>query len=177
MPKGVFARPSVADRFWKKVDKSGDCWLWMGLRFRSGYGMISVEGRSAVTHRVAWSLANGPIANGMFVLHSCDVRHCVNPAHLFLGTHADNMRDMTNKGRQAAGLRSGRYTMPESNPRGERHGRAVVSDAAVDAMRRQYRDGEHNHGVLAAIFGCSRSQVWRIVSGQQRVTHQSGRHD
>lgn len=83
------------DRFWSRVDKDGACWEWAGARHPQGYGVFSAGGRSLRAHRFAFQLANGPIPEGMFVLHSCDNPPCVNPAHLRLGSHADNMRDMS----------------------------------------------------------------------------------
>lgn len=78
------------------------CWLWIGVLDRGGYGRIPIKKykvRSA--HRVAWELFNGLIPNGLFVLHKCDTRSCVNPEHLFLGTQTDNMVDCAKKGRNA----------------------------------------------------------------------------
>ena len=87
-------------RFWDKVDKSGDCWVWMASIDSSGYGHLGIDGKTARAHRVSWVLAHGPVPDGLYVLHRCDNRKCVNPEHLFLGTHSDNMRDMKVKGRQ-----------------------------------------------------------------------------
>lgn len=94
------------DRFWAKVDKSGDCWVWTASVFRErlGYGKFQTgsnrgESRVAYAHRVSWELHFGPIPNGLFVCHHCDNPPCVRPDHLFLGTAADNVRDMDRKGR------------------------------------------------------------------------------
>lgn len=88
---------SVA-RFWVKVEKSAGCWLWRGARGPRGYGHFKIQ-QIERAHRVAFAIANGPIPADMFVLHRCDVPTCVNPAHLFLGTQADNMADRDRKGR------------------------------------------------------------------------------
>lgn len=75
------------------------CWLWTGHVDRCGYGKICVNHRNINSHRAAWAAFRGPIPDGLHVLHSCDVPSCINPDHLFLGTHADNMRDRMVKGR------------------------------------------------------------------------------
>lgn len=89
--------------FWGCVDRSsGDngCWPWLRGRHTFGYGEFTLnEKSSAPAHRIAWELINGPIPDGLFVLHSCDNPPCVNPKHLFLGTQMDNMQDMIQKGR------------------------------------------------------------------------------
>lgn len=97
-------RRPMAERFWSKVDRSGDCWQWTAHVYGSGYGHFQVSHRHpSKAHRVAWFLTFGKIPAGMSVLHRCDNRRCVNPAHLFLGTNSDNMADKVAKGRQARG--------------------------------------------------------------------------
>ena len=92
---------TVEERFWAKVDKDGDCWTWMARRQpRGGYGQFQLDGRTRSAHRVAWTLTNGPIPDGLCVLHRCDNPPCVNPEHLWLGTKAENNQDMTEKGRR-----------------------------------------------------------------------------
>lgn len=99
----------LAERFWEKVDKSGDCWLWTGRPDgRMGYGRIreGVAGSATLlAHRVAWELAFGPVPAGLDVCHTCDIPLCVRPDHLFLGTTLDNMADAKAKGRMATGDR------------------------------------------------------------------------
>jgi len=91
---------SLEERFWHQVKKSDDCWLWVGAMMRNGYGQIKGENRKTIgAHRVSYLIAYGAIPKGMNVLHKCDTPQCVNPSHLFLGTHRDNTHDALNKGR------------------------------------------------------------------------------
>ena len=86
-------------RFWARVNRTDDCWLWTGWKDWGGYGILTVKDKNIKAHRFSWELFFGPIPLGLKVLHKCDVRLCVNPDHLFLGTNLDNSRDMVNKGR------------------------------------------------------------------------------
>ena len=91
--------PPLEERFAALVVKTETCWLWQGKPNTSGYGTIRDGGRKHRVHRIAWEWANGPIPDGMLVLHSCDTPRCVNPAHLSLGTVRDNNYDRDAKGR------------------------------------------------------------------------------
>jgi hypothetical protein len=89
-------------RFWSQVARDSDskCWEWQAGLNKQGYGMMRFDGPPENAHRISWKLANGRnIPPGMCVMHSCDNRRCVNPAHLSLGTHEQNMADMVAKGR------------------------------------------------------------------------------
>jgi HNH endonuclease len=116
-------------RFWEKVQKTETCWVWTGTMETGGYGRINVGGKWQRAHRVAWELSIGPIQAGLCVCHRCDNPPCVNPAHLFLGTQRDNLRDMVAKGRQ------GCVTRPDRVARGERHGSCKLTESEVLDIR------------------------------------------
>ena len=94
-------RPPVADRFQEGYlpEPTSGCWLWKRAINSAGYGLIGKEGKLYTAHRISWELHNGPIPEGIQVCHKCDVKYCVNPDHLFLGTQKDNMDDAVRKGR------------------------------------------------------------------------------
>jgi hypothetical protein len=105
------AARSAEERFWGKVNKTEDCWLWEGAlcskgKSDTGYGTFSIDadGTMQMTHRFSWELHNGPIPEGLRVLHTCDVKRCVRPDHLFLGTQKQNMEDKVAKGRHPKSL-------------------------------------------------------------------------
>jgi len=154
-------------RFWSKVDKDGPevthvdglgpCWLWAAALDKDGYGKLRVGGRMLSAHRVSYELHNEPIPNGMCVCHCCDTRLCVNPTHLFLGTVADNNRDMTIKGRQDAA-------------RGEASGTAKLTEADVLSIRAQHAKGGVSQGALAKLFGVDQANISCIIS-RKRWAH------
>lgn len=129
MPTGVYPRPSVADRFWSKVQKADECWMWDAARTRWGYGYFYADGRLQHAHRVAFELVRGPIARDLEIDHLCRVKACVNPAHLEPVTGTENRRrEMADRERVRACPRGHAYT-PENtytDPRGGRRCRMCM---------------------------------------------------
>ena len=148
------ARP-LAERFWEKVGQSGptECWPWLAGRGGGeyDYGHIRHNGETINAHRVAWELTYGLIPEGVCVCHHCDDRMCCNPAHLFLGTRADNNTDKAQKGRSF-------------HPSGEKHGRSALTDVMVLEIRRLYAGGSVLQRELSATYGVSQQQISFIVN-------------
>ncbi len=138
-------------QFWARVDTSGVCWVWTGAKNSGGYGDIRYDGRKVGTHRVAWELTNGPIPNGLWVLHRCDNPPCVRPDHLFLGTNTDNMRDRASKGRT-------------NQRKGEKSPHAKLTWASVREMRQRRQDGVRVID-LASEYGVAQSTVSELLAG------------
>jgi hypothetical protein len=97
-----FVNP-YTERFWSKVNKTANCWVWTCRIDHKGYGRFAIDGVYHRAHRVAWELTNGTIYDGLHVCHECDNPRCVRPDHLFLGTRSDNMQDALKKGRFITG--------------------------------------------------------------------------
>lgn len=137
-------------RFEEKVDRgpSAGCWLWRGA-MTGAYGSYRLKGAARGAHRVAYEMYVGPIPDGMYVCHRCDVPACVNPAHLFIGDHDANMRDMADKGR--ANVRVG-----------EDHERAKLTDEGAIAVRR----GQLSVADAARKFGMSKAAVYHVLAGR-----------
>lgn len=141
----------IEQRFWAKVDKSpgygpsGECWIWIASKTRERYGRIKHGPRQRPAHAVSWEIHNGPVPDGLNVLHRCDYPPCVRPDHLFVGTQADNMRDMISKGRRAA------------------HGRQALTASQVIEIRRLYAAGGTTYSKLGVLFGVGSSAINHIV--------------
>lgn len=141
------------ERFWSKMVILGadDCWVWQRARDPKGYGRYGVGKKMCFAHRHAYALTFGPIPEGLCCLHKCDNPPCCNPSHLFLGTQADNMRDMFAKNRHPP-------------VQGERHPRAKLTDANVVEIRRLYATGLYIQQELADKYGVHCSIIGFIVN-------------
>ena len=137
------------ERFWNYVDKrdSLDCWEWTGARQLGGYGQIRIARKTFPVHRIAYELVKGVIPKGLLVCHHCDNKPCVNPSHLFLGTHWDNAHDALKKGRLAVG---------------ERIAQSKLSERDVLEIRRIAKLGI-KRCVLGRMFKINESTVSKIV--------------
>lgn len=147
-------------RYWTKVDVKGpsDCWTWTANRNNKGYGLFRPGGSAPkeLAHRLSYMEANGPIPRGAFICHSCDNRACVNPAHLWAGSHTDNMRDMHKKGR-------GRREYP-SGPDAPKPS-AKLDAAQVEVIRSRIKAGESNT-TIARDYGVSHATISDIKTGR-----------
>jgi hypothetical protein len=145
----------IADRYWSKVNigEPDECWEWTASKLLNGYGQFMLNGRPRTAHRIAWMLTHGPIPDGMLVMHLYDNKACCNPAHLSLGTYADNTQDMVLKGRARGG----------APYYGEDNGNAKVTTQKVKLMRILYGTSNYTYKSLATKFGISVVQVGRII--------------
>jgi hypothetical protein len=147
----------MAHRFWAHVDKTGECWNWLGALTPNGYGRYSAKVfPSGIAHRIAWTLKHGPVPAGMDVCHRCDNRKCCRDEHLFLGTRKDNMQDASRKGR----LRLQVY--PWKASRGEAIGTARLTADLVREIRRRVEAGEQKTA-LGREFGVSDTAISHIM--------------
>lgn len=146
LPDGI----NWQETFWSKVcvSEPDACWPYMGLLLTSGYGQIKVKGKKWATHRLAWILTNGPITDGLWACHTCDNRRCVNPAHLFLGTPADNSRDMAEKGRAM---------------RGEGHYNTRLTESDIRTIRAMRANGRFTLRQVAEKFDITEGGVSMIA--------------
>lgn len=132
----------------KYIEDESGCWLWTGRLTPRGYGtMHNPTGGSTRANRMAYELFVGPIGDGLAVCHRCDVRRCVNPAHLFLGTWEENNRDRDAKGRTAIGSRASQ---------------AKLTEEQVEKVKELLKEGQRQTDI-ARKFGVSKTTIWDIA--------------
>lgn len=143
-------------RFWSKVQKTDSCWLYTKLN-PNGYGYftktITKNLYSFLSHRVSWMLKHGPISKDVLVCHDCpggDNRSCVNPDHLFIGTHLDNIHDMMEKGRARKN-------------HGEHNVRSFFTDKDIPNIRAEYLKGGTSYSKMAKRYSCGPNAIRSIV--------------
>jgi len=129
----------------------GGCLVWGKYTAKNGYGQLGIHSKAMQAHRLAWTLANGPIPPGLKVLHRCDNPPCCNPDHLFLGTQADNVADMVAKNR---------------NVYGERQNSSKLTSDQVITIRARYAQGGTTHKSLAIKYGVNPTTIGCVVRGQ-----------
>lgn len=155
-PKG---KGTILSRFLEKIATgTTDCWYWVGARDEAGYGIFA-HSQHLRAHRTAFHLFKGEIPLGMKVLHKCDVRCCVNPDHLFLGTQADNVRDMVLKGRARTSSRFG-----EDNPA------AKLTKESIKAIRLERETNKTPYNKIASSYGVSAMTAYRAIKGESWKT-------
>lgn len=145
----------MKERFENKIllIPESTCWHWCGAKNSDGYGSFQVEGKTQGAHRVSYQLYIGEIPCGLCVCHSCDTRGCVNPAHMFLGSHRDNMRDMTAKNRKCYKFVTGSNNHLSN-----------LTEADIATIRNKHKSGAYYYKDLAEEFGVSLSSIAKIVT-------------
>jgi len=139
------------EKFLRFVRKTDTCWHWTGCFTNAGYGWICINRQQILAHRLSYELFRGKIKNGLYVCHSCDIRKCVNPQHLFLGTHAENLKDAAQKGRMKREL----------------SGSTKLNRKQVKKIREKFKLGNVSQRKLAKEFGIAQSHISRIINFKQ----------
>jgi len=140
----------VKERFFKYVEKQANgCWLWTGYKGKGGYGKSIYKGKTISSHRLSWIIHNGEIPEGLFICHTCDVRSCQNPQHLFLASHQGNMDDMVKKGRASMGMENSQSKLTEKQ---------------VIKIRKLFDSGEYTISQLKEIFNVDWTAIKHVVT-------------
>lgn len=153
-----FAPWRVLPRFWSKVDRTGDCWVWTGARHR--YGHLTVDGRSYNAHKFSYLIHKGAVPRGRVVRHTCDNPLCVCPDHLVLGSQSDNVRDMFAKGRQASHEALSAAQIRCAHPRRK------LNASSVREIRRLLAAGRLSQSAIGRMFGVPQSTISAVKLGR-----------
>ena len=154
----------VLDHLKSMKDVVGECWIYKLAKDKDGYGAATFNGRSWKAHRLMYTVAIGEIPIGQQVCHRCDNPSCINPAHLFVGTAAQNNHDRHLKGRDASGVKNGAYTKPDLViHKGSDNGSSKLTEAQVLEIRARYQSGRAKQ--LASEYGVSTCTIYLIIRG------------
>lgn len=150
----AFNKLSLEQKLLTKAAPQGDCLIWTGQKCPKGYGRLKIDGKLKRAHRLMYELHHGAIPDGWVVMHSCDNPACINNAHLSVGTQADNVLDMHNKGRA-------KYLIGEDNPNSK------LTSAQVNEIIRRYKPKHRDDGAsaMAREFGVDRKTISAIING------------
>ena len=169
--KGCFAcrdnrwkKESAKERFYrlhlKKYEGTEGCWVFEGST-NSGYGSVMYEGKVRIAHRASWMYFNGQIPDKMKICHTCDNTLCINPRHLFLGTQADNMKDMRKKGRS-------------NYLKGEKHPSAILKEEQVPGIFEMYHGKKMSQQAISHIVGVAQGIVSKVLNRSHHLTRGYG---
>jgi len=157
--------PTLLELLWQHVDRGGDHWLWQGAVSSEGYALFTYLGVTRHAHRWVYEETVGPVPEGAYVLQRCGVRLCMRPTDLYVGDHAQSMRQRDTFGRTARGARHGSKTRPGRVISGEDHWDSRLDWPAVREIRARHEAGESTRA-LAGRYGVRQNTIWKIISGR-----------
>ena len=138
------------NRFWNNVLEENGCWIWQGTVSTNGYGAITLDGENRPTHVLSYEQANGNIPDGLFVLHKCNRKLCINPEHLYVGTHNDNMKDLSDSGVL----------------RGSGNGKSILTESDVLKIKELIASRMITYNNIAQQYGVKRQTIKDIALGR-----------
>lgn len=149
-------------KFMNYIDRKSkdECWTWKGATNTDGYGYFRIKDKIYRAHRLSYNLKHGRLPEKKLICHRCDNRHCVNPHHLYAGTHRDNSMDMVNKGRHVS------QVQPEALARGSHNGMAKLKEQDVFEIRALSSVHKYKYFTIAKLYDVSASTIGRILVGQ-----------